>query len=163
MVLVDERSRMACDIAHRSERHTIGVSKPAQTTTDEDPVDGRWRPTEQRTQAIRSISDPGSSLEDLRFGGVIADRNDDRAGTQAGQAGFNPVDPAGQPSPSTRLTISWRPKTVSFALGCATRVLRLGASNTPNRNRGLSFCQQRVWGLQLVRETAHENDPDRVG
>lgn len=68
VVLMDEGSGMAGDIADRSDSHPVGISEPIEAAADQDSMDGRWRPTEQRAESIRSVSDSRSCFEDLLFG-----------------------------------------------------------------------------------------------
>lgn len=70
VVLVDKSSRMAGDVANRSERHPVSIPKAAEAPTNQNAMDGRWRSAEEWTQAIRAIPDSGSSLEDLGFGSL---------------------------------------------------------------------------------------------
>jgi len=67
VVLVDERTRMTGDIADRDAGHPITVAQPAEATPDEHPVDGRRRSTEQRSEAIGSVSPGRPGREDLGF------------------------------------------------------------------------------------------------
>jgi hypothetical protein len=67
VVLVDERAGMTGDVAHRSHGHSVGVPEAVEAATDQNPMDCGWRAAEQRAKTIRTISDSGSSFEDLRL------------------------------------------------------------------------------------------------
>ena len=69
VVLVEQGARVAGDVADRRRGHPVGVAQPAETAADQDPVDRRGRPPEQRPEAIGAVSPVGAGREDLGLGG----------------------------------------------------------------------------------------------
>ena len=67
VVLVDERAGVAGDVADGSGRHPVGITQPAEAAPDEDPVDGRWRSSEERTEAVGTVPPARPGGEDLGF------------------------------------------------------------------------------------------------
>jgi len=88
VVLVDERARVAGDIADRGGRHPVGVAQPAEAAPGEDPVDRRRRPPEQWAEAIGAVSPARPGGEDLGLcRRVQATRRAPRSGCSIGQPG----------------------------------------------------------------------------
>jgi hypothetical protein len=67
MVLMDERTRMAGDVADRGGRHAVGVAEAVEAATDQDPVDGRGQSTNERTEPVGAVSPSRASGQDLGF------------------------------------------------------------------------------------------------
>jgi len=65
VVLVQEGSRMAGDIADRRRGHPVGVAQPAEAAALEDPVHGRRRQAQEWSQSIRAIPPTGAGGQDL--------------------------------------------------------------------------------------------------
>ena len=59
VVLVDERARMARDIADRSRGHPVGVAQAVEAGPAEDAVDRRARVPGERRQASRTVAPTG--------------------------------------------------------------------------------------------------------
>jgi hypothetical protein len=70
VVLVDERSRMAGDIANRRSRDPVGVTEAVEAAADQDAMDCRARSAKQRTKPVGTVSGVGSDGQDLGFGGL---------------------------------------------------------------------------------------------
>lgn len=171
VVLVEERARVAGDVPHGRRGRPCGTSRSRLN-----PRRLRTRCTVEGGSPSSGPRRSGPYRHSARAARISAScaalrRRGDRCGRELRSA--RPASPsaryrrthlyavarlipscsatcaAGQPS-AARVTRSRRPKAVSFDLGCATRALSsVGASDTPNGARGLSCCQQRVWGLQL--------------
>lgn len=70
VILMDERSRVAGDIADRGRGHLVGVAQPAESAPGEDPMDGRGWSTEEWPEPVGPIPPGRSRGEDLGFGGI---------------------------------------------------------------------------------------------
>lgn len=69
VILMDERSRMAGDVADRRRRHSVGIAQSAEAAPDRDPVDRRGWSVEERTESVGTVSPTGAGGEDIGLDG----------------------------------------------------------------------------------------------
>jgi len=166
VILVQQRARVAGDIAHRRQGHPIGIAHAADATSLKHPVDRRGRSPEERAQPVGTIAPgrpgrPGSRLPRWRSAGVVSgavERIDRAAPPHPPREAAQPLVGSGTTDPQLVGHLGRRPTTghpIDDELTAEDRQLRSSMSHEsplsawsvrhPKPSTRALSCQRCVW------------------